>query len=389
MSVGNEDSKLKIEEEIKQEISLNEKTEGGNNSNKQDEEQITQSTPSTPKQSGVSLKELIAQQHQQQKKKEVVMASIFIQRKISESTEEPKRTISCDYSPETKEKHSRLRVEEFFRTILHSNNQCHKLDIPKYLMLPIPSDVLMESIIIPQDTSKIRLLGTAYAAHSNDYATIFTRVYSTHRIILVVDPVHTINADYASQQFSSLFFKCYETQFSSITSATNTVEALIETMTDIDIVFSKNKLVPVNFTLLIIFNEDCGFGESKSSVLSLVVGDFNVFKLNKTTGVKKICEGGNYRIGENTKDDAKVCFDWSYFDNDDALIITTTKEFQGVENPEKFLMEKFESTGVLDSIIKETSTVAVAFSLNIDLWHVHSFMGRPKKAWLKPQMIKA
>ncbi|EDR21518.1 hypothetical protein EDI_289520 [Entamoeba dispar SAW760] len=389
MSVGNEESKLKIEEDIRQETNLNGEIEVNNNSNKQEEEQTAQPIPSTPRRAAVSLKELIAQQHQQQKKTEILMASIFIQKKIGETKEEPKRTISCDYSPETKEKHSRLRVEEFFRTMFRSNNQCHKLNIPKYLMLPIPSEVLMESIIIPQDISKIRLLGTAYAAHSNDYATIFTRVYSTHRIVLVVDPIHTINADYASQQFAGLFFKCYETQFSSITSVTNTIEALVETMTDINIVFSKNKLVPVNFTLLIICDEDCGFGESKPAVLSLVVGDFNIFKLNKTTEIKKICDGGNYRIGENPGDDAKVYFDWSYFNNDDTLIITTTKEFQGIETPEKVLMERFESNGVLDSIIKETSTIAVAFSLNIDSWHVHSFMGRPKKEWLKPQMIKA
>ncbi|KAL7719607.1 Uncharacterized protein QTN25_003307 [Entamoeba marina] len=309
--------------------------------------------------------------------------------KLNEEDEvEDATELSNKHNIETKEKYSRLQVEEVFRESFYSTHCLEESKIPKLPLLPLPSPVLAQSISLPNDPFNIHYIGNAFAAKTTNYSAVVARVYKTHKIVLVIDPVHVANGDASAQEFAALFFKSYEEQLQNITSVPNTIEAIVEVLTDLDITFTSNKMVPVSFVAMIICDEDFGLAKIKPTVLSVCMGNISMFKYSNESGANKVCGNNNYRLGDNKPSDLKFHFDWSYFDLDDILIVTTQEQLKDIENPCEYISQTFKEHDHLGKMVSVFSEVCVAVQLEGDKWHEESFMKRPKKALKKAYKSK-
>ena len=336
----------------------------------------------------ITLKELI---EKQRKKEEIFFIDLInplFAKKITTQKEEEKRSLEPKYQVDRGEKYGRLRVGEVFRTAFHSTHHFRGNTLPNHAVLPYPSTSVVESIVLPSDESKNRMIGNAYCSHTTQYSAVYTKVYPTHRIVVIADPFHVAGGEVSAEQLCATFYKSYETHFKMISSYISTIESMVEVLTDLDLIFSKNHLVPVNTAILVISNEDGGFNTSKPTILSTVLGGMHLFKMKRNGEIVKLNSSSNYRIGDSKGDEIEMHFDWSSYEKDDMIVVMTEEELGEGVDPVDAVRAKIGDGCVFDAIMKKCNQVAVGFTLNVDLWHAQSFMGRPKKDWMKPVMVK-
>ena len=226
--------------------------------NEEHHEEEKENQPEENQNNAITLKELIEQQRKKDEVFYIELNNNTFAKKITQQGNEDQRTIEPKYSVDKGEKYGRLRVGEVFRTTFHSSHHFQGNNLPKYSVLPFPTTPIVESLMLPSDDSKNRIIGNAYCSHSTNHSAISTKVYSTHRIIVIADPIHVAGSDQSAEQLCGLFYKAYENHFKMISSTTSTIEAMVEVLTDLDLIFSKNHLVPVNTAIFIISNEDGG-----------------------------------------------------------------------------------------------------------------------------------